>query len=303
MRNYLFAIVIVVSTFVSCGKDDVMPPGGGQPNNPPQNPPESNLAAETKPDVNYGTTNDPLQKMDIYLPAKRTTAATKVIFLIHGGAWMEGDKNDKDFAPVVDSIKKRLPDWAIININYRLAAVDTNSLIPFVTNKFPTQEDDIKKAIEFVYSKRSDYAISDKWVYAGASAGGHLAMLHGYRDTLKIKPKAIVNYFGPSDLKRLINEETDTWLKLGMPFLFNGRETTSSPITYITTKSSPTITFQGTVDDIVPKSQQEALHAKLKANNVPEQLNLYAGESHGFSVTTMTKTYDAVVAFLNTHVN
>jgi len=288
MRNYFFAIIIVLATVIACGKDDITPTGGDETNNPPQ----ANLPVENKLDVAYGTNQ--LQKMDIYLPANRTTATTKVIFLIHGGAWMSGDKRDADFAPVVDSIRKRLPDWAVINVNYRLYNI--------IANRFPAQEEDVKKAIEYVYANRNNYAISDKWVYTGASAGGHLALLQGYKYTTPIKPLAIVNYFGPSDLPKLIAEETDSDLKFGMPILFAGTETASSPVTYITSQSAPTITLQGVGDATVPKSQQEALHAKLRAANVPEQLHIYTDEGHGFTAATMTKSFNSVIAFLNTHV-
>ena len=48
------------------------------------------LQAETKMDLAYG--NDALQKMDVYLPAGRSADSTRVIVMIHGGAWAEGDK-------------------------------------------------------------------------------------------------------------------------------------------------------------------------------------------------------------------
>lgn len=284
MRHYFVATCLFLVTLVSCSKDDV---------NPAPNPPPAHLA-ETILNVSYGSAQ--LQKMDVYLPANRTTTTTKVLFLIHGGAWMIGDKSAQDFSPVVDSIRKRMPDWAIFNLNYRL-------FVPLInTNKFPAQEEDIKKAIDFVYSNRSYYSISDKWVIAGASAGAHLALLQAYKYNTPIKMKAVVNYFGPSDLAKLIAEETDPTLKAAMPTMFNGTETASSPITHINPQSPPTITFQGANDLTVPKSQQEAMHAKLKQNNVPEQLNIYPNEGHGFSVATMAKTYDAVISFLNTHV-
>src|SRR6185436_17363983 len=73
----------------------------------------SPLAAETKLDVAYGA--DPQQKMDVYLPAGRTAAATKVIILIHGGGWNQGDK--ADFTAYVDTLKRRMPTYAIFNIN------------------------------------------------------------------------------------------------------------------------------------------------------------------------------------------
>lgn len=41
-------------------------------------------------EVFYG--NDPQQKMDVYLPADRNENSTKVLILIHGGAWVEGDR-------------------------------------------------------------------------------------------------------------------------------------------------------------------------------------------------------------------
>lgn len=284
MRNYLLATVMIMVTFVSCSKENV-------PNGPA--PIQTNIPIESL-NVSYGSAQ--LQKMDVYLPANRNTATTKVLFLVHGGAWMAGDKAAPDFAPVVDSIRKRMPDWAIFNLNYRL-------FVPLInTNKFPAQEEDIKRAIDFVYSNRNYYSISDKWVIAGASAGGHLALLQAYKYNTPIKMKAVVNYFGPSDLPKLISEETDPTLKAAMPTMFNGTETASSPVTHITAQTPPTLTFQGANDRTVPKSQQEALHTKLRQHNVPEQLNIYPNEGHGFSAATMTKSYDAVFAFLNTHV-
>ena len=59
------------------------------------------IAAKTMLDVAYGV--DALQKMDIYLPANRSTTSTKVVVMIHGGGWTSGDK--ADFLGFVDSIK------------------------------------------------------------------------------------------------------------------------------------------------------------------------------------------------------
>ena len=101
----------------------------------------SDLAASTTLNVSYGS--DPLQKMDIYLPAGRTTSSTKVLVMVHGGGWTGGDKND--FNSYIPSFQARLTDYAIININYRLF---TGS-----QNHFPTQENDVRHAVEFIISK------------------------------------------------------------------------------------------------------------------------------------------------------
>src|SRR5690606_36438639 len=68
---------------------------------------------QTLNNISYGS--DAYHKMDIYLPANRNTTSTNVIILIHVGAWIEGDKND--FAGYINTLKQRLPGYAIFNIN------------------------------------------------------------------------------------------------------------------------------------------------------------------------------------------
>ncbi len=118
MKLRLTAILplLLVCFLISCSKDDPGTGGGGTPS----------VAAKTMLNESYGT--DPLQKMDIYLPANRSVTATKVIIMIHGGGWVGGDK--ADFSNMIDSLKKRLPDYAIFNINYRLAAWPANIFPP-----------------------------------------------------------------------------------------------------------------------------------------------------------------------------
>jgi acetyl esterase/lipase len=49
-------------------------------------------AEQTILNVSYGA--DTAQRMDVYLPANRTTTDTKVLVLVHGGAWSTGDKTE-----------------------------------------------------------------------------------------------------------------------------------------------------------------------------------------------------------------
>ena len=138
MSRHLLILLFFLIVITGCQKEP--DPGPGAVVTP----------AQTNLDVSYGS--DPMQKMDIYLPKGRTVANTKVIILIHGGAWATGDKSD--FAPYVDTLKKRIPDYAIFNINYRLASLTGNF--------FPTQENDVKAAFEFILSKTNEYNISQK---------------------------------------------------------------------------------------------------------------------------------------------
>lgn len=246
--------------------------------------------------VSYGS--EPLQKMDVYLPAKRSADTTKVLIALHGGAWSEGDKSD--FNGYIAALQQRIPGYAIFNINYRLAAGSSNL--------FPAQENDVKAALEFIYSKRAEYKISDKFALLGASAGAHLAMLQGYKYTAPVKPKAIVSFFGPGDLVALYGSQP-----LAAVLLTNVTGTTptanptlyqqSSPITFINAGSPPTILLQGGVDPIVPPAQADSLKSKLVQAAVPNQHVFYPTEGHGWFGANLEDSFNKIAAFLNQHVN
>ncbi|HYC29013.1 MAG TPA: hypothetical protein VEB42_09355, partial [Chitinophagaceae bacterium] len=87
---------------------------------------EQSLAEQTITDASYGT--DPAHRMDIYLPAGRTATETKAVIVIHGGAWISGDKTE--MTPYIPIIKQKMPGYAIFNINYRLVSLPS-------TNPFP----------------------------------------------------------------------------------------------------------------------------------------------------------------------
>jgi acetyl esterase/lipase len=280
-----FAVLFVLAiTIVSCQKES---PGGS-----------SNLPAETQLNIAYDA--DPLQKMDIYLPAGRTTSTTKVLILIHGGGWNAGDK--ADFNSYIDTLKKRLPSYAIFNINYRLATGPPNL--------FPTQENDVKTAIEFIYNKRNDYKISDKFVLLGASAGGHLSLLHAYKYTTPVKIKAVVDFFGPTDLTDMYNNPPNPLVPLLLFSVTGGNPSThttlyqqSSPTTFVTAQTPPTIILHGGADFVVAPSQSVILKNKLQTAGVNHEYVFYPTESHGWTGANLTDSFNKITAFLNAHVN
>lgn len=243
----LFLFLFISIAVVSCQKEN--------DDTPPPPPPEP---SKTELNVAYGA--DPKQTLDAYLPAGRKTTTTKVIIFIHGGGWSGGDKSE--LTQFVDTIKNRLPDWAVFNINYRLATG--------APNLFPTQELDVKKAIEFIYSKRSEYGISDKFVLLGASAGGHLSCLHAYKYNSPVKIKAVVDFFGPTDLVDMFNNPANFLVPFQLMSVTGGTPTTiptiyadANPLNYITAQSPPTIILHGGADIVVLPSQSVLLKNKL----------------------------------------
>lgn len=246
--------------------------------------------------IEFGS--DPQQKMDIFLPAGRTVNATKTILVIHGGSWTSGDKSE--MTAVVDSLKKRLPNYAFINLNYRLAV---NNAV----NVFPAQENDVKTAIEFYLGKSSTYEISKDIIALGASAGAHLAMLHSYKNDPDKHVKVVVDLFGPTDLVAEWNEGFLPQLAL---MAATGKTydqdhaiyTQSSPVNFITAQSPPTIAFQGGMDYIVTPAQTNILITKLNSMGVPNQLVFYPNEGHGFSQANNTDAITKTLIFISKYV-
>jgi acetyl esterase/lipase len=246
-------------------------------------------------DVSYGESAQ--QRMDIYLPDDRTSASTKTVIFIHGGGWVEGDKSEMN--QYVDTLRKLMPEYAVVNMNYRLAYNST-------VNLFPTQENDVKSAIEFFLNHAEEYLVSDDLVLLGASAGGHLAMLHAYKNDPEGHVRAVIDFFGPFDLESLWNYSiihqlilygaTGTLL-VDNPSLY----ASSSPSEYITAGSPPTIALQGGADPLVPPSQTSQLIADLDAAGVVNQLVYYPEESHGWTGANMVDSFRKIVTFISDH--
>ncbi|HUR10735.1 MAG TPA: alpha/beta hydrolase [Flavitalea sp.] len=255
-------------------------------------------SAKTLMNVSYG--NDSKQKLDLYLPQDRSKTTTKMVVLIHGGGWTTGDKNE--LTASVQELQKRLPGYAFANINYRLFANDQN--------KFPAQENDVLSAVKFLITKGGEYNYSREFIFIGASAGAHLALLQAYKHTEVIQPKAVISFFGPTDLIDLYKNP----LNAGIPYLLNSLTGSvpsqnptvyqqSSPIYFVNAGSAPTLLLHGEKDDLVPKNQAILLRNKLQSVNVSSKLVLYPNEGHGWSGTNLSNSFDEIADFLKLHVD
>jgi dipeptidyl aminopeptidase/acylaminoacyl peptidase len=243
-------------------------------------------------DDSYGT--DSRQKMDVYLPEGRSKSETPLFIYIHGGGWIDGDKSE--FLQVKSSLEKEFPNYAFISLNYRLYDFATGR------NGIQDQEQDIITAFTYIESKLSEWNISDDFIISGASAGGHLALLHAYKNNTS-NLKAAVVFFPPTDLIELFPFNNFTSLGLtallgGTPITARAAYLASSPINHVDSKDVPTIFFHGNQDTVVPISQSQLLEQKLKSEGVRYQFTIVQGQGHGFTPETYNTLLREVREFI-----
>lgn len=243
--------------------------------------------------ISYGSSDQ--QKFDLYLPANRTSETTKIIILIHGGGWVEGDKADMNY--LIDIIKQNLPGFAVANMNYRLAAAGNPA--------FPMQIDDITSVIAKL--KSENYSISNKYGFIGVSAGAHLSMLYSYAYNSNNEIKMVASLVGPTNFTDP-NYTNDTINPLYDQFYLSltGQSYTDNPAIFqqispfwrVTASAPPTILFYGNTDPLVPITQGQDMHTKLDALSVYNEFTLYNG-GHGDWVTAdQLDAYTKLIAFI-----
>jgi len=222
--------------------------------------------------LNYG--EHKRQKMDVFLPAEYAHDSP-VVLLIHGGAWKYGRKEH------MIKIQKMLFENNIpsINMNYRLVSKHFT---------YKDQLHDINTAIEKFNSLSEKAELQpNNYILLGESAGGHLALLYGYRNSDKIKK--IISLSGPTDfytpeyLNSFYSKYTSGTVQKMVGTQFNRKNLSdefqkASPIANIT--NVPTLLFQGNQDFLVNQKQGLALDSALTSQNIPHKFIFMENTGH-----------------------
>ena len=283
------ALAACMLLITACSKSDTTVP---DENNPP---PPSTLTEKIIIDTAYGT--DARQKMDIYLPAGRT-GDTKVVLLIHGGAWVGGDKSENN--GFLAELKSKWPEAAFVNINYRLANGTTITYNQMI--------DDIHAAVSFVTGNKNKFQVSDVLALGGASAGAHLALQYTYTKNSSGHVKCVADLFGPAIIadwdwytKTVPLNAKDILTKMSGSAWNEELYKKLSPYYTASATSKPTIIFHGNLDPLVPVYQSQWFYGRLKELGVPVEYYEYT-DFHGFTFTAnSTDCVNRTIAFFKKH--
>ena len=266
-------------------------------------------------DIRYASSSR-AQMLDIYLP-HNGTGPFPVILQIHGGAFMEGDKQGGQLSPVLSALAR---GYAVVAVNYRLSG----------EAHFPAAIQDVKAALRWVRAHAGTYKLDAARIATwGDSAGATLAVLAavsanvpslsdgglgnpGMPDTVQ----AVIGWYGPYEFTSMDAQ----FLASGSGSAMHGGPgsaesrflgatvsqsgdlaATVNPATYLTPDDPPMLLRAGTKDPIVPVEQtRNFFQAAVKVLG-PEKvtLRLLEGAGHGGPAFESAKNLKFVLDWLD----
>jgi acetyl esterase/lipase len=240
-------------------------------------------------EIREGLTYGPNERndLDLFLPKDDGKSLRPAVIVIHGGAWRGGDK--KDMRILAEPLAQR--GYVVAAINYRLAPKWS----------YPAQLDDCQRAVRWLRKNAKEFRVDPKrFGAAGASAGGHLALLLGtleVRDDsdadlkgISSKVQCVLSICGPTDLtdKRYAQAARDSDLgKILIEFIGKPYDEEpnlwkeASPIYHVSPDDAPTFIIHGDQDSIVPFEQSVRFAEALRKVGVEVQLVAIKGMDHG----------------------
>ncbi|MFZ4766315.1 MAG: alpha/beta hydrolase fold domain-containing protein [Roseimicrobium sp.] len=262
-----------------------------QPNKP-QAPPMPD-SVKLLADIPYAETDNAAQRLDLMLPAKRTTEKLlPVIVFIHGGGWRGGSKLSGR-GQVLRFVQSG--DYAGVSVEYRLSG----------EAQWPAQMHDCKAAIRWLKGHAKEYGLDAEKIAAwGSSAGGHLAAMLGVSGDVPelegalgkhteqtSRVTCVADWYGPTNLltigdapSKMDHYAADSPVsKLLGGAIQEQKEKArnASPITWVSSGDAPVFIAHGTADPTVPFNQTETFEVALKKANVPVFVQTIEDGAHG----------------------
>lgn len=235
---------------------------------------------EIKENVVFGNGGGRDLKCDVFIPPGATPLAPGIL-LVHGGAWVVGDKSQ------LRGYGFLLGRQGIVCVacEYRLAG----------ESQWPAQIHDVKAAIRWMRANAAELGIDpDRIAICGASSGAHLALIaagtpdfaplegNGGNEEVSSSVAAAVSFYAATTLVPESEMLADSVGKL----LGEGAEMAvfeqASPSTYISADFPPTMLMHSNMDELIPVEQSISFAATLHSLGVPAELHIFDNVPHMF---------------------
>ncbi len=248
-------------------------------------------AGPSRSGIAYAEVNRKPQLLDLYLPQDQTAPVPLVVW-VHGGAWRAGSRTQVPITPLLEH------GLAIASVDYRLSGEAA----------FPAQIHDINRAIDYLHIHAEKLGLDpERFSIAGSSAGGHLAALvgvsHGVAalssptpQTLATNPeppqlKAIVSFYGASNLQTILQQSTPHGLSVRVPalqLLLRGQPEQNpklaklaSPVSHVDPNDPPLLLLHGDQDPQMPINQSHELEGAYRKAGCRVYFDVVHGGEHG----------------------
>ena len=251
-------------------------------------------------EISYG--KDEKQRIDFY-----KGSSDKVLVWSHGGGWLYGDKRAERWIKRFQNHFIDHQDFNVYMIGYRIGKLTA-----------PNAVDDVICAYKKIIHDASLRNLStDDIIVAGASAGGHLALMVGLSANYnnkecegEIPPKAIINIFGITEIKqtsefldktKFFNASNYVKGWIGSDANIDQITKTLSPINILDGVNLNVLTIHGTSDRWVPYEQAVLLDEKLKDQH--QLLTIDGGGHYYFSEEEDEIIRQTISSFLRSNFN
>jgi acetyl esterase/lipase len=269
-------------------------------------------------DLSYAN-RSPSQKLDIYWPAEGD-GPFPVILVIHGGAFMGGDKRDCQLLPMLEGIKH---GYAVVSMNYRMSGEAI----------FPALVQDVKAAVRWIRANEVNYLFDPARIAVwGGSAGGYLALMAGVSagiselDDLSLgnpeyssEVQAVIAWFPPTNFLLMDAQLAESGMAPPPQFAHSGANSPESlilgqqiteipelvraanPESYIRPGLPPFFIQHGAVDDTVPYQQSANFVETLIPIICKEKVSfeLLPDARHGDPAFATSQNVEKVLDFLD----
>ncbi len=142
-------------------------------------------------DIPYGSNFDSKNQlttllMDIYEPQNDTAAARPVVFFVHGGSFIGGDRTDQAINKTAEFFAKK--GYVTVNIEYRVQQTTIiNPIIDFADvyawhRAIARATQDLKAAVRYIKKDKAtvnDYRTDTNSIFIYGSSAGAITALHG----------------------------------------------------------------------------------------------------------------------------